>query len=413
VAVSALASSLAWSVRSTFALFYVALLEEFGWARGDAALGYALSWLLLVAFSPLAGWLHDRLGARVVVPAGGLVLGLGMALTGLARARWHYDLSFGVLGAAGIALIMMPAAAVTSRWFEESRGAALGIVSAGASASAVVFYPLNAWLIATLGWRLALAAYGGIIVALVVPAALVGYRRPPPAPPAPAAAAAGPEWTPGEALRTRGLWAAVAMWGLGVIGYQIMTTHQVAHAVDRGFDATTAAWIFGLGGLATTAGNVAGGALSDRWGRAVVFALGSAIGVGGIAALAGLGGPDDLLRLGVYAAAGFGFGMRISLLSAIPADLFRGPHFGAILGVVNAGGGLGGFVGPYLGGLLFDWTGSYRVAFAVAAAAIAGSAVAAWIALPPGRRPPRPPRRGASGDALRGAAGAAARPPAA
>src|SRR5688572_18584959 len=54
VGVSAIVNSLAWSVRSTFALFYVALLHEFAWGRGEAALGYSLSWLLLIVFSPLA-----------------------------------------------------------------------------------------------------------------------------------------------------------------------------------------------------------------------------------------------------------------------------------------------------------------------------------------------------------------------
>lgn len=75
VSVSATVNSLAWSVRSTFALFYVALLAEFGWARGEAAIGYSLSWLLLIVFSPLAGGLSDRWGARMTVALGGLILG--------------------------------------------------------------------------------------------------------------------------------------------------------------------------------------------------------------------------------------------------------------------------------------------------------------------------------------------------
>ena len=74
--------------------------------------------------------------------------------------------------------------------------------------------------------------------------------------------------------------------------------------------------------------------------------------------------------------------MRISLLAAIPADLFAGRHLGVILGAAQGGGGLGGFIGPFLGGWLFDLTGSYQVAFAVAALAIAASAVAAWVAAP-------------------------------
>ncbi|MEE8290613.1 MAG: MFS transporter, partial [Candidatus Tectomicrobia bacterium] len=80
--------------------------------------------------------------------------------------------------------------------------------------------------------------------------------------------------------------------------------------------------------------------------------------------------------------AGMGFGMRISLLAAIPADLFHGKHFGSILGFVNGGGGVGGFIGPFLAGYLFDITGNYDIAFTVSALTIAASAVAAWIAGP-------------------------------
>jgi MFS family permease len=384
--VSASVNSLAWSVRSTFALFYVALLAEFAWDRGEAALGYSLSWLLLLVFSPLAGWLYDRLGARRVVAAGGVILGAALALTGQATSLAGYYLSFGVLGAAGIACIMMPAAAIVTRWFTRSRGAALGLISAGSSASAIVFYPINTWLIQALGWRAAIVVYGLVVATLTVPLALLLYReRPAGGPRQPdqdPATTVVDAWTLGAALRSHRFWAVFAMWCLGVIGYQIMTTHQVAHAMEKGFAAVTLGWMFALAGACTVAGNLLGGALSDRWGSEGVFALGSAIGIAGIAALASLDGPEDFPMLLAYALSGLGFGMRISLLTTIPAAIFAGPHIGAILGAANGGGGLGGLIGPFLGGWLFDVTGSYQLAFAAAAVAIAGSALAAWIAAP-------------------------------
>jgi MFS family permease len=388
VAVSAVVNSLAWSVRSTFAAFYVALLDEFAWRRGEAALGYSLSWLLLLVFSPLAGWLYDRWGARILVPMGGLVLGAALALTGRVTTLWEYYLAFGVLGGAGIACIQVPAAAIVSRWFVRSRGAAMGVISAGASASAIIFYPLNTYLIVAFGWRAALAIFGLLVAVVTIPLAAFLYRDPPANVTRPVLATVDPtppaagDWTLGRALRSASFWAAFAMWGFGVIGYQIVTTHQVAHTLERGFSAVMLGWVFGLGGACTVSGNVIGGALSDRWGRGCVFALGSAIGIAGIACLGWLDGPEDLLLLLGYVAAGAGFGMRISLLAAIPADLFAGRHLGVILGAAQGGGGLGGFIGPFLGGWLFDVTGSYRIAFAVAALAIAASAVAAWIAAP-------------------------------
>ncbi|PYM60969.1 MAG: hypothetical protein DME11_24095, partial [Candidatus Rokuibacteriota bacterium] len=167
-----------------------------------------------------------------------------------------------------------------------------------------------------------------------------------------------------------------------VIGYQIMATHQVAHAVDRGFGQATVVWLFAFGAGCMMAGNLLGGWLSDQFGRGSVFALGSIVAIVGIGCLGLLRSPDDWPLLLLYTASGFGFGMRIAQLSAIPADTFSGPHLGAILGVVQAGGGLGGAIGAFLGGWLFDVTGNYRLAFAAAAIAVAGSAVAAWVAAP-------------------------------
>src|SRR5207247_11349966 len=111
-----------------------------------------------------------------------------------------------------------------------------------------------------------------------------------------------------------------------------------------------------------------------------LFALCSIVALVGICCLALTRRPYDLPLLLLYAASGFGFGMRIAQLSAIPADVFAGPELGAILGVVQAGGGLGGAIGPFLGGWLFDITGGYELAFVAAGVAIAGGAVAAWFA---------------------------------
>jgi MFS family permease len=178
------------------------------------------------------------------------------------------------------------------------------------------------------------------------------------------------------------------MTALGVIGYQIMATHQVAHAVDRGFQQATVVWMFAFGAGCMMVGNLLGGWLSDTFGRGRVFVLGSIVAIVGIGCLAALRGPQDWWLLLVYTASGFGFGMRIAQLSTIPADVFAGPHLGAILGVVQAGGGLGGAIGPFVGGWLFDVTGSYGLAFLTACVAVAGSAVAAWFAARPAVRAP-------------------------
>jgi MFS family permease len=161
--------------------------------------------------------------------------------------------------------------------------------------------------------------------------------------------------------------------------------------MDRGMPRDTAVWVLALAAACMMAGNVLGGWLSDRVGRGWVFVLGTVVAILGILCFAAIRGPEDRVLLLLYAVSGFGFGMRIAQLSTIPADVFAGPNLGAILGVVQAGGGLGGAIGPFLAGWLFDVTGSYRLAFLAACVAVAGSAVAAWLAArPPARGAPRP-----------------------
>jgi MFS family permease len=388
VGVSTIINALAWGARASFALFYVAMLEEFAWGRGPTALGYSLSWLGFVFFAPIAGWLSDRWGTRTVVTGGGVILGVALALTGQVTSLAEYYLCFGLLGAAGIAGMLIPSTTIVTRWFVRSRGTAMGVLSTGPG-SAVVFYPLNAWLITNLGWRTALVVFGGIVAVVTVLLTLL-YREPPAAPadrPADGGDGASQSprapaevWTLRRALGSGRLWAAFTMTALGVIGFQIMATHQVAHAVDRGVPRDTVVWLFALAAGCMMAGNVLGGWLSDRVGRGWVFVLGTIGAILGILCFTLMRGPQDHVLLLLYALSGFGFGMRIAQLSTIPADVFAGPHLGAILGVVQAGGGLGGAIGPYLAGWLFDVTGSYRLAFLAACVAVAGSAVAAWFA---------------------------------
>lgn len=397
VGVSTTVNALAWGVRSTFALFYVAMLAEFAWGRGPTALGYSLSWLGFVFFAPIAGWLSDRWGTRTVVAGGGVILGVALALTGQVTSLTQYYLCFGILGAAGIAGMLIPSTTIVTRWFVRSRGTAMGVLSAGGPASAVAFYPLNAALIAMLGWRTALVVFGCIIAAATVSLVLL-YREPPaPADRAGVDAGIGPTptprvppevWTLRRALGSVRLWAAFTMTALGVIGFQIMATHQVAHAVDRAVPRDTAVWLFAVAAACMMAGNLLGGWLSDRVGRGWVFVVGTVVAILGIACFALVRGPQDRVLLLLYALSGVGFGMRIAQLSTIPADVFAGPHLGAILGVVQSGGGLGGAIGPSLAGWLFDATGSYRLAFLAACVAVAGSAIAAWLAARPPARPP-------------------------
>lgn len=415
--VAASTNGLAWSVRSTFSLFYAAMLLDLGWSRAETALGYGLSWLCMIVFSPLVGHLFDRFGSRVVVPVGGAALGLGLALSGIITQPWQYYVLYGVVIAFGISATMGPTGPQLARWFVRRRGLAMAIAAAGSSAGTLLFMPVvQAW-IDGMGWRTGLLVYGAVVAGIIIPVAALLQRDRPAAmgtwpdgvPPAagsqPAAGRPadldGPEWTVRRAMANVRFWAVFTLLMMGVVSYQILMVHQVAHARDMGFETGYLAAVFGVSGIATLAGNLIGGPASDRWGREWVFTAGSVVGLAGIAGLAFLNGPGDEWKLWLYVlGVGVGFGARISLLNVIPADIFQGKNYGLIQGLLSAGSGLGGFLGAYGGGFLFDVTQSYGLAFGVSAAAVVISGAAVWIARPAHGRGSPAPDKAAQKDTL-------------
>jgi MFS family permease len=157
----------------------------------------------------------------------------------------------------------------------------------------------------------------------------------------------------------------------------MVTTHQVAHIVEAGITPRHAATAFGAVGLLSAVGRVVFGALSDRWGRVPTALLSYTSTVAGTLALMMLapGAPGWLLWAYVLPF-GLTLGARGPIVAALAADVYRGRSFGAVLGIVTFGNRLGSAIGPWLGGLLYDLTGSYRPAFVVSITALAVAATA-------------------------------------
>jgi MFS family permease len=167
----------------------------------------------------------------------------------------------------------------------------------------------------------------------------------------------------------------------------MVTTHQVAHLVEAGLDARSAAAAFGLVGLLSAVGRIAFGALSDRWDRVPTALLTYAATAGGTFALLLIapGAPGWLLWAFILPF-GLTLGARGPIVAALTADVYRGRSFGAVLGLITFGNRLGSAIGPWLGGVLHDLTGSYRAAFAASVVALVLAATSFWAA---GRGGPR------------------------
>jgi len=167
----------------------------------------------------------------------------------------------------------------------------------------------------------------------------------------------------------------------GAIPLHLVLIHQVAAVSDAGFSRDAAALGLGMIGLFTAPAMVAMGFLADRIGRQWSYLLGSASLMAGIFLLLLLGeAPQAWLLYAFPPFVAFGFSSRQSLYPTMAADLFHGKSFGAIIGAIALFIGAGAGIGPWIGGVMHDATGSYRTAFAAAEALAAASIVLIWRA---------------------------------
>jgi MFS family permease len=386
----AIASGLYFS----FPIFFVALLEEFGWSRGATAAAFSISSIVQGLLSPVVGMLVDRLGPRRVMLGGTFVLGGACILSSRIGSLWSLYLVVGVLAAAGVcAVSWVPSGALIARWFTARRGGMMGLAFSGMGAGVLAVGPLAQWLIAVYGWRVAYVALGAGTLAVLVPIVALGIREAPSPSTGPRGVAAtagsglreaGPEV--GDALRMRAFWALFFAYLCTPLAVFPVVTHQVAFAVDHGFPRLFVAGIFGLTGLLSIVGRIVFGFAADRIGRALAATISYGCTAVGTLCLLGIEVWREVGPLYAYALFfGLGFGARGPIITAIASQLFHGRRFGVIYGILSIGNGVGGAVGPWFAGAIHDVTGSYRMAFLIAVGFCALGAACFWLA-----RPPRP-----------------------
>jgi MFS family permease len=380
----AIASGLYFS----FPIFFVALLEEFGWSRGATAAAFSISSVVQGVLSPVVGILVDRLGPRRVMLAGACLLGAACVLSSRIGSLWSLYLVTGVLAAVGVcAVSWIPSAALIARWFAERRGSVMGLAFSGMGAGVLVVGPLAQWLIAGYGWRAAYLVLGVGTLVVLVPLVWVGVREPSMMATSvagrgsiPAPIKAGREV--GDALRTRAFWALFFAYLCTPLAVFSVVTHQVAFAVDHGFPRLFVAGIFGLTGLLSVVGRIGFGIAADRIGRAPSATISYGCTAVGTLCLLGLEVWPHAAALYAYALFfGLGFGARGPIITAMASQLFPG-RFGAIYGFLSVGNGIGGGIAPWFGGFVHDLTGSYRLAFLIAVGFCAVGSTCFWLARP-------------------------------
>jgi len=390
VAIAFVMMAVGYTQRSTFAVFYPVLVEEFGWQRGNTALIFSFSIIVYGLAAPLAGRLVDRLGPRIVFPFGVCLMSSGIALCSIATQQWHFYLLYGVVAAVGLSMVgSTPLNALIANWFVRKRALAFGLYSTGFGFS-LLGSPLVQSLITHLGWQRAYLMMGLFTTAIVVPLVVIFMRRSPAekgvlpdgsVPGAMPSGATAPrtvetlwmrtEWTVRRAARTRQFWlmflADLCLMG---IAQQTVLAHSVYLLRDSGFGAQAAANSFSFYGVGITLGYLCA-YWSDRIGRERGLIPGCLLAAAATSLLFLVDGPSRFwLACSSMFFCGLGMGAMVTTFFATIADLFQGRDYGAILGLMTLGFSIGGAFSPWFAGFLHDVTGSYVIAIALVVSAL-------------------------------------------
>jgi OFA family oxalate/formate antiporter-like MFS transporter len=353
----------AWSV------FKKALVTEWGWNDVTASLPFTVSAAIFAFMMIFAGRAQDKYGPRIIALLGGVLFGLGLLASGLAKTPAAMVITFGVLGGLGIGLGYSATTPCAIKWFHSSKkGMISGIVVAGVGLAPVYIAPLTAYFIKLYGIQQTFFILGGIALVAIIGFSLILKNPPSDFVPARGSesnvsipANKGIPWT--DAIKTREF---VFLWLTFLLSATagLMLIAHMASIAD-----TQAGWKAGFMlvvvlSIFNALGRVLIGFLSDIIGRKPSMILVFLIQAVNMFLFSHYQSVPTLI-LGA-AIAGLAYGSLFSLMPSITADFFGIKNLGVNYGLVFSGWGIAAVIGPILGGFAVMKSGTYTTSYVVA-----------------------------------------------
>lgn len=360
---------------SSFTVFFGTFMREFHAGRAAVSLAITISNAIGACSALIVGRLCDRIGARPVILVSQCLFGLGLiAAQAIGPRLWELYIFFVFLGIVSPGTNSVSYGLVVSKWFSRRRGLALGIMMIGLGAGAIIMPPLARMLIETLGWRGTYSIVGCAALFVVVPAVAIFLKEGPPKSSMAISSGANLEGCSWHEIRSSGhFWLMIVVFVLVSASVQAGLIHLAQLMADRGATTESAAFAASVSGAALLFGRVGTGYFLDRCsgpGVARVIFAGAALGI------ALLEFRSSGAMFGGAFLIGLGLGAEADIIAYLQARYFGLRSFGAAFGFAFGLFVLAGGVGPFLMGLAFDRTGSYRIpliGFSLA------TAIAAWL----------------------------------
>jgi len=351
---------------------------EFDWPRAVPSLAFSLQYVGSGIGGIVMGYAFDRYGFGVPAVVGAVMVGTGALLVSRIDAAWQLYVIYGLMfGLSGQGSLAAPALANVARWYDRRRGMAVGIASSGQSLAGIVLPPVFGWALVALGWRDMYFWFGVFALCTMLPLCLVVYHRPPafrPPPPEPARPLAdgeaprAPAAAPPPPLSPRAIQVTLSVAIIGCCtAMSLPLGHLVALVSDIGHPIGDAVEVLSITLMASfVSRTLVVGLLSDR--------------LGGMRALM-IFGAVQMMTLGAFIAVrelwafyviavlyGLGYGGIFPVYAVAVRDHLPVAEAGRRTGIIFLFGAVAMGVGSWMGGVLFDLTGSYTLPFMIGVA---------------------------------------------
>jgi sugar phosphate permease len=345
-----------------------------GWSVAQISIAGAAGLLLLGLGGPVSGVLIDRFGIRRLTVGALLLTAFGMGASSFSRELWQLVLLFGLVAGFGAGLVASSLGPViANRWFIRGRGVVVGVFGASASAGQLVFFPLLTFIAISFGWREATLAMAVLLLAAIVPAALLLRERPSDVGERARGATAETPVEPvradpgvmRRAARTWEFWILAGTFFIcGATSNGVVGQHFIAHAVDHGFTPITASGALAVMGAFNFFGTIASGWLTDRVDPRKLLLVYYAF--RGLSLLYLPAIHDNVDMAGFAVLFGLDYIATVPPTVALVADTFGRRNVGIVYGWVYFAHMFGAAILAVVAGVIRDNAGTYTAAFVLA-----------------------------------------------
>jgi sugar phosphate permease len=375
--------------RYSIGVMFKPMIAEFGWSRASISLAFFVHMAAFALAVTAVGKVYDRYGPKWVIIISTFFVAAGFMLTATISSMWQFFFYYGFLAALGLGGTSVPLiAALTSKWFEKWRGMAVSLALAGNSLGQFALVPVFTIFTLTWGWRYSYLFIGLIMLLVNILLATfvikgdphqlglepfgrekadeAGHEKEGDASGREVASRAQPkDFTLRQAMGTYSFWLFFVAMMICGSGDFFITTHLIAFVTDLGISATTGGHMLAWYGLMSLAGILVAGPLADLIGNKTPIALTFLIRA---VLLVLLLKYRSVTMLYVFTLAfGFTHLMSAPLTPTLLGKLFGFSNIGVISGLINTFHHLAGGFWAYMGGMIFDRSGSYQLAFLISA----------------------------------------------